>query len=117
MPSVLTERKQYTSVKGNNLKSQEITHGVPQGSVLILLPYIIFINDLNLSVTLSNAHHFASDTNLPFIENKFLNNDLALLVQWLRAYNISLNTNKTEIVNFTPKHKTIIINLQISDQK
>ena len=43
--SFLTERKQCTSMKRNDSNSQEITHGVPQGPVLGLRLFIIFIND------------------------------------------------------------------------
>ena len=104
--SFLTDRKQYTSVTGKYSNSQEITHGFPQGSVLGPLLFIIFINDLNLSVTSSKVHHFADDTNLLLINKSLkkihflINHDLALLVQWLRANNISLNTSKTEIIIF-----------------
>ena len=89
--SFLTDRKQNTSVTEKDSNSQEITHGVPQGSVLGPLLFIIFINDLNLSVTSSKAHHFADDTNVLLINkllkkiNSLINHDLALLVQWLRA--------------------------------
>ena len=111
--SFLTDRKKYTSVTGKDSISQEIAHGVPQGSVLGPLLFIIFINDLNLSVTSSKVHHFVDDTNLLLINkslkkiNSLINHDLALLVQWLRANKISLNTSKTEIVIFKPKHKII----------
>ena len=54
--SFLMDRKQYTSVTGKDSNSQEITHGVPQGSVLGHLLFIIFINDLNLSVTSSKVY-------------------------------------------------------------
>ena len=104
--SFLMDRKQYTSLTGKDSNSQEITHRVPQGSVLGPLLFIIFINDLNLSVTSSKVHHFADDTNLLLINKSLkkihflINHDLALLVQWLRANNISLNTSKTEIIIF-----------------
>ena len=108
--SFLADRKQYTSVTGKNSNSQEITLGVPQGSVLGPLLFIIFINDLNLSVASSKVHHFADDTNLLWINkllkkiNSLINHDLALLVQWLRANKISLTTSKAEII-LRPKHK------------
>ena len=94
--SFLTDRKQNTSVTEKDSNSQEITHGVPQGSVLGPLLFIIFINDLNLSVTSSKVHHFADDTNVLLINkllkkiNSLINHDLALLVQWLRANKKSL---------------------------
>ena len=119
------DRKQYTSLTGKDSNSQEITHGVPQGSVLGPLLFIIFINDLNLSVTSSKVHHFSDDTNLLLINkllkkiNSLINHDLALLVQWLRANKISLNTSKTEIIIFRPKHKIITkhLNFRISEEK
>ena len=51
--------------------------------------------------------------------NTLINHDLALLVQWLRANKISLNTSKTETVIFRPKQKTINkhLNFRISGEK
>ena len=120
--SFLTDRKEYTNVTGKDSNSQEITHGVLQGSVLGPLLFIIFISDLNLSVTSSKVHHFADDTNLLLINkslkkiNSLINHDLALLVQWLRANEISLNTSKTEIFIFRPKHKIINQTLELQNK-
>ena len=75
--------------------------------------FIIFINDLNVSIKSSKVHHFAYDNNLLLINkslrqiNKLINHDLALLVQWLRSNKISLNTSKTGILLFRPKGKRI----------
>ena len=121
--SFLTDRKKYTSVTGKDSISQEITHGVPQGSVLGPLLFIIFINDLSLLITSSKVHHFADDTNLLLINksikkiNSLINHDL--LSTWHRANKISLNTSKTEIVIFRQKHKIITkhLNFRISGEK
>ena len=123
--SFLTDTKQYTSVTWKDSNSQEITHGVLQGSALGPLLCIIFINDLNLSVASSKVHNFIDDTNLLLINellkkiNCLINHNLALLVHWLRASKISLNTSKREIAIFRPKHKTITkhLNFRISGEK
>ena len=111
--SFLTNGKQFTSVNDYNSTCQQITHGVPQSSVLGPLLFLLFINDLHLSDNDSKVHHFADDTN-PLFSNKSskkvnncINHYLALLIRWLRANKISLNATKTETVIFRPKHKSI----------
>ena len=125
MRSFLTNRKQYTSINGYDSTPQDITHGVPQGSVLGPLLFILFINDLHTSVKTSKVHHFADDTNLLFINkfleriNKLINHNLALLVQWLRANKINLNASKTQLALFRPKGNAITknLNFRISGEK
>ena len=85
----------------------------------------LFINDLHKSVEFSSVHHFADDTNLILTDksmkkiNKHINRDLKLVVQWIRANKLSLNTSKTELVIFKPKNKIITkhLNFRISSQK
>ena len=123
--SFLANRTQYTNINGSNSNPEKVMYGVPQGSVLGPLLFIIFINDLNVSIKSSKVHHFADDTNLLLINkslkqiNKLINHDLALLVQWLRSNKISLNTSKTEILLFRPKGKTITkhLNFRISGER
>ena len=51
--------------------------------------------------------------------NKYINHDLAQIVQWPRANRISLNSNKTEIILFRPKNKKVSkkLNFRVSGQK
>ena len=83
--------------------------GVPQGSVLGPLLFLIYINDLHLSIHYSTTRLFADDTNLLIKNNclkqlkKQLNLDLRGLNNWLKANKISLNSGQTELIIF--RHK------------
>ena len=106
LSSYLSNRSQYVSITGFDSTCQNIRHGVPQGSVLGPLLFLIYINDLHSSIKYSNVYHFADDTNLLNINKspkqlqKFLNFDLKSLYNWLLANKISLNCSKTEIIFF-----------------
>ena len=104
--SYLSDRKQYVTIDGVNSSLIDMKHGVPQGSVLGPLLFLIYINDLNKAVHYSTTFHFADDTNLlniartPKKLQKQLNIDLKLLCGWLLANKISLNKSKTELIIF-----------------
>ena len=55
---------QYVSINGYESGLASINCGVPQGSVLGLLPFLLYINDLNQAIKFCKVHHFADDTNL-----------------------------------------------------
>ena len=113
---------QYASVSGFDSEPCLVIHGVPQGSVLGPLLFIIFINDLYTSVRHSQMLHFADDTNLLYSNkplkkiNKHINHNISLVVQWLRSNKINLNADKIEIIIFRSKRKQITkyLNFQIS---
>ena len=64
--SYLTNRQQFTCVAGARSSSLSITCGVPQGSVLGPLLFLIYVNDIGNAVPLPNKiiKLFADDTNL-----------------------------------------------------
>ena len=104
--SYLSYRKQYVSVNGHASDYLDICCGVPQGSVLGPLLFLIYINDLsNVSKQLS-FYLFADDTNIYFEASdlftlqKVMNRELRKIKKWLDANKLSLNIDKTNYVIF-----------------
>ena len=117
--SYLSNRNQYVSINGYESGLAALNCGVPQGSVLGPLLFLLYINDLNQAIKFCKVHHFADDTNLLCLSNsikklnKLVNADLKHLVNWLNANKISLNVKKTEMVIFKSKHKKFEGDLKI----
>ena len=117
--SYLSNRNQYVSINGFDSGLAAINCGVPQGSVLGPLLFLLFINDLNHTIKFCKVHHFADDTNLLYMSNsikklnKLVNADLKHLVHWLNANKISLNVKKTEMMIFKSKQKKFEGDLKI----
>ena len=80
--SYLFNRKQFVTKNGFDSEIQFFQHGVPQGSVLGPLLFLIYINDLHNAIKFSQSFHFADDTCLLNIQNtiskinRSLNKDL-----------------------------------------
>ena len=116
----LSGRFQFVSVSDVKSCLKAIKHGVPQGSVLGPLLFLIFINDLHHAVRFSETFQFADDTNLLHFGksseslNNEVNQDLGLLYDWLIANKIALNTDKTKFILFKSKRKPQIINFELS---
>ena len=108
--SYLTNRKQYVSVCGNTSETLEITCGVPQGSVLGPLLFLLYINDLpSISRKLT---FFADDTNIYYESSdvvdiqKTVNKGARKVRKWLEANRLALNIEKTNFVIFhSPRNK------------
>ena len=60
--SYLSHHTQYVSISGFNSNHKPMKYGVPQGSVLETLLFLIFITDLNFAIENSRTFHFAHDT-------------------------------------------------------
>ena len=117
--SYLTDRKQKVVINGFESESKILPHGVPQGSVLGPILFLIYINDLNRCIKYSTTYHFADDTNLLHISKDYkslqkkVNYDLFSLHKWLTANKISLNEGKTELIYFRKSGNAPTLNIKL----
>ena len=122
--SYLSDREQYVTVNGSNSSCLNVTCGVPQGSVLGPLLFLIFINDLPNSISVLSFYLFADDINIYFeAENldklqRIVNNELKKVKQWLDVNKLSLNIDKTNFIIFKfPQHSSLgTVNIKIGNQ-
>jgi hypothetical protein len=104
-------RKQRVTLKGKHSEWGNITAGVPQGSVLGPLLFLIYINDITERIS-GNIRLFADDTTL-FInvddldhDTATINADLAILSDWAQKWLVSFNESKTMAMFISNKRNT-----------
>src|SRR6267154_1089373 len=107
--SWLFERKQRVVLNGSFSEWKSVTSGVPQGSVLGPLLFIMFVNDMDQSV-LSQLLKFADDAKLFRCVSDpggvdMLKDDLRSLNQWSEDWQIPFNADKCKVMHFGANNK------------
>jgi hypothetical protein len=108
--SYLSNRTHYTSVLGSSSTCLPVKSGVPQGSVLGPLFFLIYINDLPTAIPLSLPFLFADDTKILKQTSTStspieLQSDLNELHSWCSKWNLTLNMDKCTVVHFAMQPK------------
>ena len=107
MQSYLSGRKQFVSISGKNSETKEIQFGVPQGSILGPLLFIIYINDIPETASFAKFILYADDANIILtadnIEaiNTQLNSLISRLVNWVESNGFAINLKKTKYMIFS----------------
>ena len=119
--SYLNNRNQYVSFNGTKSTTLPISLGVPQGSVLGPLLFLIYINDLPNSLSSLNPVLFADDTTLYYSHSnayslsEIINNDLKKLKDWLDANLLTLNAKKSFYIIFSLREVPNDLHISISN--
>ena len=107
--SYLSNRVQYVSLKGETSEPCTVTCGVPQGSILGLLLFLIYVNDMSVSISEDcKLLLYADDSAILFVHrnvNVFsekLSKVLENCSDWLLDNRLSLHVGKTECMLFGP---------------
>ena len=113
----LTDRRQRVVVDGEVSNWKSVLSGVPQGSVLGPILFLIYINDLDDSIT-SNVLKFADDTKLFRKVNtdgdkQHLQNDLDRLVKWSAKWQMLFNFGKCKCLH--TGHRNLNVNYRMGD--
>ena len=118
--SYLAGRKQYVTDSHISSITANISYGVPQGSTLGPLLFLIYINDIYNS-TSSLPTLFADDTSLAINANSLsnlelnINSELEKISNWVNANQLTINPEKTNILVIPPKlkstHDKIVVNI------
>lgn len=118
----------YQVVKyGNTISNnRDVEYGVPQGSVLGPVLFILYINDIVNVVTNCDIQMFADDTLLYVVGNdvdvicETLNTELKNIFKWLGENNLMLNVEKTKVMLLGTKHNLnneLYCNIKINNQE
>ena len=117
--SYLSNRKQYTEIEDTTSTILPIQVGVPQGSILGPILFIIYVNDLPQCSNKFDFIMYADDTTLSSTIDSFcdinsnasadslINAEIDKVIEWLKINKLSLNKNKSKYMTFHMPKKQI----------
>jgi hypothetical protein len=112
MSNYLSNRQQFVTYNGHKSSHLSISTGVPQGSVLGPLLFLLYINDISNVSRLLNFFLFADDTTILDHGKTMLhlsqrvNTELSKLATYFKINKLSINTEKTKYMIFGPRRQT-----------
>jgi hypothetical protein len=109
--SYLGDRSQIVHFKGTPSETEAISRGVPQGSILGPLLFIVFVNDLPMNLSDCETDLYADDTTVYVVGKSVhdievkLEHNMLVVAQWCQCNDLQINVNKTDCMLITTRQK------------
>ena len=109
--SYLKDRKQFVVFDGHSSETLNLTCGVPQGSILGPLLFLLYVNDISSATGLSSclyaddANFFASGDNVEELIDT-MNSEITKILDWTKSNKLTINEEKTHYIIFSLKSQT-----------
>jgi hypothetical protein len=120
--SYLTDRRQRVVINGVNSQWLPVLSGVPQGSIMGPLLFLLYIDDISSSLNYSKIMVFADDTKLYMTINSELDchklqADLNEIINWSKTWKMNLNVTKCKILTVTRKRNPVMYNYCMNNEQ
>ena len=121
MMQFVQDRRYFVNANGQNSEVHNVNIGVPQGSTLGPLLFLIYVNDMKNSSSILEFIQFADDTTILFTCSKFevlkstLEAEGNKVVEWLIANKLLINLTKTQSMLFTFKRHKPLLSVKLNN--
>ena len=111
----LRNREQFCRVDGQNSSTKSVNCGIPQGSCLGPLLFIIYVNDFERCLQGATPNMYADDTSITCSSTdsdsllRNINNEMTSIAEWMRLNKLSLNADKSEfmVIGYSRQHNVL----------
>ena len=120
--SFIRDRKYFVHINGKNSKTESVNIGVPQGSTLGPLLFLIYINDMIHSSYIFFLSQFADDSTVTYSSTNLdqaltiVESEFKHILNWLSANKLIINLSKTHLMLFTNRNRPLSISISANGQ-